>query len=148
MLVFILTADRSGEIFAVPSGKIILHGSILREYQLQPQEVQGYLLHVRLFAILRKHRGDDVHDDLELRLVCGSHINEDVFCVQSDFAMLRIDNRGHGENAVVSVINDWINRRISDDVQVTSEMLLGLGGQQGELVGQLFISQFIPRTDS
>lgn len=121
--------DRSGEIFAVPSGKINLHGSILHECK-QPRESQGHFLHVRLSAVLGEHRSDDIHDDLELRLVCSSHIDEDVSCVESNFAMLRIDNRWHRENAVVHIVNDWIDRRISDNVQISGEVLLRLEGGQ------------------
>lgn len=62
--------------------------------------------------------------------------------------MFRIDNRRHRENAVLSVINDWINWRISDDMQVSGEVLLGLREQQGELLRLLFASQFIPHTVS
>ena len=71
---------------------------------------QGYILHVWDFAVLREHRGDDVNDDLKFCLVCCSHIDEDVFCVQSDFAVLRVDNRWHRQDAVVYVVNDWIDR--------------------------------------
>jgi len=89
--------DKSGEIFVVPSGRINLHGSILNECQLRALESTDieYLLHVGDLAILREHRGDDVDDDLQLRLVRRSHINEDVFCVQSDFTVFRVNNRRH-----------------------------------------------------
>lgn len=102
--------DKSGEIFAVPSGRIILHGSILHGCQSQSLEPQGSASHVGDFAVLREHRSDDVHDDLELRLVGCGHIDEDVFCVQGDFAMFRVDNRWHRQNTVLCIVNDRVNR--------------------------------------
>ena len=102
--------DKSGEIFVVPSGRINLHGSILNECQLRIRESHGYSLHVGDLAILREHRSDDVNDDLQLRLVRRSHVNEDVFCVQSNLAVFRIDNRRHGQNTVLCIVNDWVDR--------------------------------------
>ena len=88
---------------------------------------QGSVLHVGNFAILREHCGDDVHNNLKFRLVRGSHIDKDVFRVQSNFAVVRVNNRWHRQNAVVFIVNDWIDRRIFDDMQVSSKMFLRLG---------------------
>lgn len=73
--------DKSGEIFVVPSGRVILHGSILHWCQLRFLESQWSVLHVGDFAVLGEHCRDNIHDDLELRLVRRGDINEDVFCV-------------------------------------------------------------------
>jgi len=94
----------------VPSGQISRHGSILLGCQPQLWGSNGSALHVRDFAVLREHRSDDIDDDLEFRLVRRSHINEDVFCVQIDFAVFRVDNRWHRKYAVVCIVNDWIDR--------------------------------------
>jgi len=102
--------DKSGEIFVVPSGRIILHGSILHGCQFQSREAQGSTSHVGDFAVLGEHCRDDIHDDLKFRLVCRSDINEDVFCVQGDFCVFRIDNRWHRQNAVLCIVNNWVDR--------------------------------------
>ena len=70
----------------------------------------GSALHVGDFTVLREHRSDDIHDNLKFRLVRRSYINEDVFCVQGDFAVFRVDNRWHRQNAVLCIINDWVDR--------------------------------------
>ena len=69
-----------------------------------------YALHVGDFTVLREHCGNDIHDDLKFRFVRRSYINEDVFRVQGDFAVFRVDNRWHRQNAVLCIINDWVDR--------------------------------------
>lgn len=75
-------------------------------------------------AVLGEHCSDDVDDDLKFRFVRRSHVDEDVFCVQSNFAVFRVDNRWHRQNAVICVVNDRVDRRIFDDMQVSGEVLL------------------------
>ena len=108
--------DKSGEIFVVPSGQIILHGSILHGCQFQLWESQASTSHVGDFTVLREHCSDDICNDLKSRLVRRGHINEDVFCVQGDFAVFRINNRWHRQNAILCIVDDWIDRRVSDDM--------------------------------
>lgn len=52
--------------------------------------------HERLFAVLGEHGGDDVHDDGQFCLVRSCYIDKDVSSVQSDFAVVGIDDRRHG----------------------------------------------------
>lgn len=42
--------------------------------------------------------------------------------------MLRIDNGRHGEHCAVSVVDDWIDRRVFYEVEVAGKMFLPLVG--------------------
>ena len=101
--------DKSGEILVVPSGRINLHGSILNECQLRVWESHGSRLHVGDLTVLGEHCSNDVNDDLQFRLIRRSHINEDVFGVQSNFAVFRVNDRRHRQNAVLCIVDDWVD---------------------------------------
>jgi len=52
----------------------------------------------RLCAIFREHSSDNVDYDIEFRLISSSNVDENVLRVQSNLAVVRIDDRRHGED--------------------------------------------------
>lgn len=80
----------------------------------------------RLAAILRKHSGHHIDNDVELRLIGSCNINEDVASVESDFGMFRVDDGGHRKNSLLRVVDDWVDWRALDDMQITGKMFLVL----------------------
>jgi len=87
---------------------------------------EGKCLREGFRAVFREHGRDDVNDDAELGLIRCGDIDEHILGVQSDFAVLRVDDWWHRKYAVLLVVDDWIYRRISDDVQVSCKMFFGL----------------------
>ena len=80
----------------------------------------------RILAVLGEHGSDHVHDDIELGLICSRDIDEDVLCVQRDLAVLRVDNGRHGQNTVLGVVDDGVDRGVSDNVQISSNVFFRL----------------------
>jgi len=77
-------------------------------------------------TILGEHGCNDVDNNIQLRLVSRSDVDEDVLCVQGDLAMLRVDDGRHGQNSILRVVDDGIYWRITDDMEVTREMFFCL----------------------
>lgn len=77
-------------------------------------------------TILGEHGRNDVDNDIQLRLVSRSDVDEDVLCVQRDLAVLRVDDGRHGQNSILRVVDDGIYWRITDDMEVTREMFFCL----------------------
>lgn len=79
-----------------PLGKTTLTGSILKnELFLRAQVEVVYFLHKGLCTVFRKHSGNHIHDNIELCLICSCNIDENISSVQSDFAVIRVDDRRH-----------------------------------------------------
>ena len=68
----------------------------------------------RLFTILREHDCDHINDNLKLCVVRGSDIYKDVPCIERDFTVFRVNDGREGENTILSVIYDRVNRCITD----------------------------------
>lgn len=69
-----------------------------------------------LLAILREHRNQNIVDDLYLRLVDGRDLDEDILRVQRDLRVFAIDDGWQRTHGPFGVEDDWIHRRVSDDV--------------------------------
>lgn len=63
----------------------------------------------RFCAVFREHRRDDVDNDIKLGLVSGGDINENVFSIERDFAMVGVDDGRHREYAILGIVNDGID---------------------------------------
>ena len=54
-----------------------------------------------LLSILRKHSNKDVNDNLELSLVCGSALDEDIASLGRNLRMISVDDgRKRADHAV------------------------------------------------
>jgi len=84
--------------------------------------------HVRewFFAILGKHRRDDVNHDIELCLICRGAIDEDIPCIQSNLAVFRVNNRWHRKDNILRIVDYGIYRGIADDMEVSCQMFFSL----------------------
>lgn len=72
-----------------------------------------------VFTVFREHRRNDIYDNVKFRLICSRYIDEDIARVQRDFAMLRVDDRWHRQNLVLSIVNNGIHRGVPDNVQIS-----------------------------
>lgn len=63
----------------------------------------------RFCAVFREHRRDDVDNDIKLGLVSGGDINENVSSVESDFAVVGVDDGRHREYAILGIVYDGID---------------------------------------
>ena len=89
-------------------------------------DINGDDVRVRLRTVFREHGRDDVHYDIQLRLVGGSHVDEHIARIQGDFAMLGVNDRWHRRYTIFGVVDDGVDRRVADDGQVFCEMFLFL----------------------
>ena len=75
-----------------------------------------------LCAVLGEHGHHHVGDNLELGGVCGSDLNENVCGAKVYLGVLAIDDRGQGADNPVSIIDDWVDGRVFDDVKETTKV--------------------------
>ncbi len=78
----------------------------------------------RFSAVLAEHGNDDVDHDPQLRLVNSSSIDEDVLRVERDLRVVRVDNGWHTQHLSVAIVDDGVDGRITNDVQVPRKMLV------------------------
>lgn len=81
--------------------------------------------------MLREHRDQYVEANIELRSVGSCHVYEDVPCVECDFRMIPIDYRRHGAYNSFRIVDHRIDRRISNDWQISRQVPVVLFMQSG-----------------
>lgn len=74
---------------------------------------------IRLCTVLREHRRNNIDNNIKFCLICSRYIDEDIARVQRDFTMFRVDDWGHRQDLVLGIIDDRVNRGVSDDVQIS-----------------------------
>ena len=73
-----------------------------------------------LCTVFREHRNQVGNHNVQLRLVQSSHINKHILRVELNLGMVRINNGRHGQNTLLLVENNRINRTVTNDVQVAA----------------------------
>jgi hypothetical protein len=73
-----------------------------------------------------EHCDHGVDYDFEFGLVGGSAVDEDVCCIKCNLGKVAVDNRRKTENLVIRVVKDGIARRISNNMQILSNMFIVL----------------------
>ena len=79
-----------------------------------------------LIAVLGEHGDHDVADNVELGLVGGGDLDEDVLGVERDLGVVAVDDGRQGADGLVGVEDDGVDGLVADDVQVAAEVLVGL----------------------
>lgn len=87
---------------------------------------QQHYIRKWFFCVLSKHSDHDIGNNAKLSLIRCSQIDEDVFGIEGNFGVLRVDYRRHRENLLSGVVNDRIDRRIANDMQIAGKMFIGL----------------------
>lgn len=77
-------------------------------------------------CVLREHGHQDIIDNFGFRLVRRCNINEDITCFGTYFGMVGVDYWGHGADCPVGVEDDRIYWGVSNDVEVSREVLVVL----------------------
>ena len=77
---------------------------------------------VGLAAVRRKHGDEDLADNLQLGLVGGGNVDEDVGRVQGDLGVIAVDDGGHRQDCAVGVVDNRVDRFFPNDGQVLSEL--------------------------
>ena len=77
-------------------------------------------------AVGAEHGDEDLVDDFDFRLVGGGDVDEDVARGEGDFRVVAVDNRRHGEDGAVFVVDDGVYGRVADDVEVSGQVLVFL----------------------
>mmetsp|Transcript_47350 Transcript_47350/g.78863 ORF Transcript_47350/g.78863 Transcript_47350/m.78863 type:complete len:306 (+) Transcript_47350:750-1667(+) len=67
-----------------------------------------------VLAVLDKHGGDDVEDDLGLGAVGGGDLDKDVLGVEGDLGVVTVDDGWQRQDDVLAVIDDRVRRKIPD----------------------------------
>ena len=75
-------------------------------------------IRVRFLAVFGEHRCDNVDDDAQLGEVCSCHVYPNVTGVQSDLAVVRVDDRRHGCDLSRRIIDDRVYGRVFDDMEI------------------------------
>ena len=68
--------------------------------------------------MLGEHGEDDVEHDEGLGPVRGSDFDENVLRGEFDLRVVTIDDGREGKDNAVAVVDDWVHRWMSDDVEV------------------------------
>lgn len=66
-----------------------------------------------------------VHN-LELCLIEGSNLDEDIGGVHRDLRVVTVDDRRKRTNGALRVVDDRVNRGVANDVQVFAQLLMFL----------------------
>ena len=82
-----------------------------------------------VIAIFRKHGSDHVDDDIKFGLINSGNIDENVASVQGNFTMFRVDDRRHWKDMIFGIVDNWVYRWISNDMQISREMFFGLANR-------------------
>ena len=72
----------------------------------------------RLLAILSEHGDHGIQNDLGLGQVGAGALDQDLRRVQGDLGVLPVDDRGHGEDDILGVVDDGVDGAVTDDGQV------------------------------
>lgn len=94
-------------------------------YRNPPQNT-GVCLRERLSCVLREHCGNDSVHNLQLRLVKTGHFDEDILSVDGNLRMVSVDDRRQRADSAIRVIDDGVDRRVPDNVQVFTQVLVFL----------------------
>lgn len=78
-----------------------------------------------LGAVHAEHGDEHVGDDAELGQVGGGDLDEDVGGVESDLGVLAVDDGGERADYTVGVVDDGVYGGVADDVQETTQVLVG-----------------------
>jgi len=73
-----------------------------------------------------EHSDHHVVDDFDLCLVGRSDLDEYILCVQCNLAVIAVDDGRKGENGTVRIVDYGVYRRVANDVQKASQVLVFL----------------------
>jgi hypothetical protein len=71
-----------------------------------------------------EHCDHGVDDDFEFSLIGGSAIDEDICRIEGNLGKVAVDDRRKTENIVIRVVKNRISRRISNDMQIFSNVFI------------------------
>jgi len=77
-------------------------------------------------GVAAEHRDEHVVYDFDFCLVESGDFDEDVFGVEGDLAVVTIDDRGKREYCAVGIVDNGVDGRIANDVEITTEVLVFL----------------------
>lgn len=75
---------------------------------------------------MREHGHNDPVNNLNLRLVKGSDLDEDVLGVQGDLGVIAVDDRRKRADGSLGVVDHGVNGGVADDVEVLAQVLVFL----------------------
>lgn len=78
------------------------------------------------FCVAAEHGYQHVIYDFDFCFVLGCDLDEDVFCLERDLAVVAVDDGRQGEHGSVCVVDDGIDGRVSNNVEVPTEMFVFL----------------------
>lgn len=73
---------------------------------------------------MREHGDHHTVHNLKLRLVGGCHLDEDVGSVHRDLGVVAVDDRRQRANGAVGVVDNRVDRGVTDDVQIFTQLLV------------------------
>lgn len=73
-----------------------------------------------------EHGHHDLIHDLQLRLIQSRDFDENVLCAQFYLGVIAVDDWGKRADSPIGVIDDGVHRRVSNNVEVLSEVLVFL----------------------
>lgn len=79
-----------------------------------------------LGAVLREHGDHDVADNIQLGLIGCSHVDEDILGIEGNLGALAVDDGGERADLSVRVKDNRVDGLVAKDVEVTTEMSVGL----------------------
>ena len=81
---------------------------------------------VGLAAVRGEHGDKDLADNLQLGLVGGGDVDEDVCRVEGDLGVVAVDDGRHRQDCAVGIVDDGVDGFVPDDWQVLLELQIFL----------------------
>jgi hypothetical protein len=79
-----------------------------------------------LGTVFREHGTQSVENSAGLVLISGSDFNKDILGIKSNLGVIRVDDGRERAHNTVSIRNDGIYRRITNDVKELAKMFIFL----------------------
>lgn len=78
----------------------------------------------RLGCILGEHGDHHTVHDLKLGAVGSGHLNEDVCGVHRDLRVVTVDDGRQRADSSVGIVNYWVDRGVTDDMEILAQLLV------------------------
>lgn len=83
-----------------------------------------YNIRERLSTVFREHGNQGVQSSASLVFISCGDFDQNVFGIESDLGMIRVDDGRKRTNSALGIENNGIDGRITDDVKELAEMLI------------------------
>lgn len=89
-------------------------------------KIPSHYLRERIGAVFREHCDQCVENNVGLMFVSSGDFDKDILSRELDLGMFRVDDRREGAYNAVGIIDNGVDRRVADNVQVSTKVFIVL----------------------